>query len=261
MVCNGSDGSDESQKSHHFKKCMTHSLTHSPLSLSTKSHHGFCSYRHTHCDHIILFSQIKHTIQYLYKPYIIATVAARMATNMTTTAPATASATAATKKMKFEEEKKIEDDNDNDMMDVVVATKPKPIVNIKNMNFSYDGENKNIIGLNCCIEPNSKIILVGANGAGKSTLLRILTGQIFMGIQSDEFDINGRKTANDQANGIAYLGGTWKRRRTGFEGMCPYQMDCAASEMMEKWQNQWLDRRNELVKVLGINLNWRMHEW
>jgi ATPase subunit of ABC transporter with duplicated ATPase domains len=190
--------------------------------------------------------QIKPT-HYLYKTYI--TTIERMANNMTTTANTTESA--ATKKMKFEEEKKIDED-------VVVA---KPIVNIKNMNFSYDGVTKNIIGLNCCIEPNSKIILVGANGAGKSTLLRILTGQIFMGIQSDEFDINGRKTANDQANGIAYLGGTWKRRRTGFEGMCPYQMDCAASEMMEKWQNQHLERRDELVKVLGINLKWRMHEW
>lgn len=141
-------------------------------------------------------------------------------------------------------------------------TKAKPIVTIKNLNFAYDKNNgkQNIIGLDCVIEPNSKVILVGANGAGKSTLLRILTGQIFMGIDSDEFDINGRKTANDQANGVAYLGGTWKRRRTGFEGMCPYTMDCAASEMMTKWQTDNIARRDELVRVLGINLDWRMHE-
>jgi CCR4-NOT complex subunit CAF16 len=101
---------------------------------------------------------------------------------------------------------------------------------------------------------------VGANGAGKSTLLRILTGQIFIGIDSDEFDINGSKKPNDQANGVAFCGGTWKRRRTGFEGMCPYTMDCAASEMMEKWQLEHKERRDELVRVLGINLNWRMHE-
>jgi len=31
--------------------------------------------------------------------------------------------------------------------------------------------------VNCTIEPNSRIILIGANGAGKSTLMRILTGQ------------------------------------------------------------------------------------
>lgn len=141
-------------------------------------------------------------------------------------------------------------------------TMTKPVVSIKNLTFYYDKNTgkKNIDGLDCVIEPNSKIILVGANGAGKSTLLRILTGQIFMGLESDEFDINGRKTANDQANGVAFLGGTWKRRRTGFEGVCPYTMDCAASEMMAKWQLQNIPRRDELVRVLGINLNWRMHE-
>ena len=141
------------------------------------------------------------------------------------------------------------------------AKATKPVVTIKNLNFSYDtGGKPNLVGLNCVIEPNTKVILVGANGAGKSTLLRILTGQIFMGLDSDEFDINGSKKPNDQANGVAFLGGTWKRRRTGFEGMCPYTMDCAASEMMAKWQEQHIERRDELVRVLGINLNWRMHE-
>eukprot|EP00957_Ditylum_brightwellii_P201250 15324784-Ditylum_brightwellii.AAC.1 len=79
-------------------------------------------------------------------------------------------------------------------------------------------------------------------------------------MESDVFDINGQAKANDQANGVAYLGGTWKRRRTGFEGVCPYTMDVAASEMMAKWQEQHKERRDELVRVLGINLNWRMHE-
>lgn len=172
--------------------------------------------------------------------------------------------------MKMEEEKKVADadlvtttaemDTGSKAIEAVVET--KPIVSIKNLDFSYDKDSgkKNIDGLNCRIEPNSKIILVGANGAGKSTLLRILTGMIFMGLKSDEFDINGRKSANDQANGVAYLGGTWKRRRTGFEGVCPYTMDCAASEMMGTWQEKNLERRDELVRVLGINLKWRMHE-
>jgi CCR4-NOT complex subunit CAF16 len=140
------------------------------------------------------------------------------------------------------------------------AKATKPVVSIKNLNFSYDKDKPNLVGLNCVIQPNSQVILVGANGAGKSTLLRILTGQIFIGLDADEFDINGNKKPNDQANGVAFLGGTWKRRRTGFEGICPYTMDCAASEMMAKWQEQHKERRDELVRVLGINLNWRMHE-
>lgn len=136
----------------------------------------------------------------------------------------------------------------------------KPPVNVRNLNFSYDVGVPNIVGLDCVIKPNSKVILVGANGAGKSTLLRILTGQIFMNLEYDEFDINGTKNPNDQHNGVAYLGGVWKRRRTGFDGICPYTMDIAARDMMGKWQEENLERRDELVRVLGINLDWRMHE-
>jgi CCR4-NOT complex subunit CAF16 len=136
----------------------------------------------------------------------------------------------------------------------------KPVVTVKNLNFSYDVGVPNIVGLDCVIKPNSKIVLVGANGAGKSTLLRILTGQIFMNLEHDEFDINGTSRPNDQHNGVAYLGGVWKRRRTGFDGICPYTMDISAREMMKQWQEENLERRNDLVRVLGINLDWRMHE-
>eukprot|EP00956_Cyclotella_meneghiniana_P027806 scaffold63326_cov72-Cyclotella_meneghiniana.AAC.11 len=38
-------------------------------------------------------------------------------------------------------------------------------VDIENLTFSYDMHKEpNIVGLNCKIEPNSKVILVGANG-------------------------------------------------------------------------------------------------
>ena len=142
-----------------------------------------------------------------------------------------------------------------------VEASDKPVVNIRNLTFAYEtGGRKNINGLNCVIPPNAKVILVGANGAGKSTLLRILTGVIYLGLEHDEFDINGNATPHDQANGVAYLGGVWKRRRTGFEGIEPFSMDIAARDMMKKWQAENLERRDELVRVLGINLDWRMHE-
>ena len=140
------------------------------------------------------------------------------------------------------------------------ANKDENVVTIKNLNFRYDtGAPLNINGLDCVIPANAKVILVGANGAGKSTLLRILTGVIYLGLESDEFDIAGTATPHDQAMGVAYLGGVWKRRRTGFEGIEPYSMDIAARDMMKKWQDENLERRDELVRVLGINLDWRMH--
>lgn len=157
--------------------------------------------------------------------------------------------------MNTEEIKAIQVMDTGDVVDL-----SKPVVSIKNLTFSYDEGKPNITGLDCAIPPNSKVVLVGANGAGKSTLLRILTGVIFMGLEHDEFDINGSSKPHDQANGVAYLGGTWKRRRTGFEGICPYTMDIAARDMMAKWQEENLERRDELVRVLGVNLDWRMHE-
>lgn len=135
-----------------------------------------------------------------------------------------------------------------------------PVVNIKNLNFAYEKGCKNIVNLNCKIPKNAKVILVGANGAGKSTFLRILTGKIFLNLDAELFDINGNSNPNDQQNGIAYLGGEWTRRRNGFEGICPYTMDIPVKEMMQKWQEEHIERRDELVRVLGINLNWRMHE-
>ena len=91
----------------------------------------------------------------------------------------------------------------------------KPVVSIKNLDFAYDAGKPNIKGLNLVLPPNSRVILVGANGAGKSTLLRILSGGIYLGLTHDEFLINGKSKVNDQSNGVAYLGGVWKRRRTG----------------------------------------------
>ena len=138
------------------------------------------------------------------------------------------------------------------------------VVVIKNLNFRYDtGAPLNINGLDCVIPANSKVILVGANGAGKSTLLRILTGVIYLGLESDEFRHRGHGHAARSGHGRRYLGGVWKRRRTGFEGIEPYSMDIAARDMMKKWQDENLERRDELVRVLGINSTRRlagMHE-
>lgn len=142
----------------------------------------------------------------------------------------------------------------------------KPVVSIKNLCFSYDKTKKQMQGVDCVLPPNSKVILVGPNGAGKSTLLRIMTGGIFMGLSHDEFDINGsggRGVPNDQQNGVCYMGGDGfmgARRQTGMGGTDPYTMDIAARDLMKGWQEEYIERRDELVRVMGINLDWRMNE-
>jgi CCR4-NOT complex subunit CAF16 len=152
-------------------------------------------------------------------------------------------------------------DTDNMLVDSQAEANAKPLILAKNLNFSYIKRNPpTIANLNLTVPPNSKVLLVGANGAGKSTLIRMLTGQIWTGMEYDQFSINGSSSPNDQNNGVCYLGNTWKRQQTGFNGICPYTIDCAASEMFVKWQTEHVERRDELVKVLGIDLNWRMNE-
>mmetsp|Transcript_42745 Transcript_42745/g.129896 ORF Transcript_42745/g.129896 Transcript_42745/m.129896 type:complete len:662 (-) Transcript_42745:87-2072(-) len=165
----------------------------------------------------------------------------------------------------MQEEKKMDDveiSPPSTEAEKTAAAEAKPVMSVKNLNFSYSPEKKNdLVDLNCIVPPNSKVILVGANGAGKSTLIRTLTGMIWGDdVTYDEFDINGREKVNDQVNGVAYLGERWKRRRTGFEGVCPYTLDSAPTEMFTKWQSDHKERRDELVKVLGVNLDWRLNE-
>lgn len=72
-------------------------------------------------------------------------------------------------------------------------------IELKNVSFSYPGENKNILNnINLTIKPYEKIAIVGYNGAGKSTLTKLLMkfyeaseGNIYYdGVDIKEYDTN-----------------------------------------------------------------------
>lgn len=60
----------------------------------------------------------------------------------------------------MQEEKKMDDDSN----DIIMDQNNKPVMSVKNLNFSYTSDRKDIVNLNCIVPPNSKVILVGANG-------------------------------------------------------------------------------------------------
>lgn len=125
------------------------------------------------------------------------------------------------------------------------------------MNFAYF--NKRILNhVNFAISSNEMILLLGGNGAGKSTLLRILAG-IHMIHDFDQFCVMGTARPLDQTNGLAYLGNRWVRQ-TSFTGQSAYIADIRVGDMMAQWQKDHSERRDELVEVLEIDLNWRMHQ-
>lgn len=80
-----------------------------------------------------------------------------------------------------------------------------------------------------------------------------------MARDADKFDVLGTSSPHDQFRGLAYLGNRWERN-ISFCGVSPYMADIRAGDMMKKWQEENIVRRNELVQVLEINLDWKMHQ-
>jgi len=136
---------------------------------------------------------------------------------------------------------------------------PQRLVHVRNLTFQYDeATSPTLCAIDLDIHAGERIVLIGANGAGKSTLLRVLSGT-HLSRTWDAFDVLGNTHPADQFNGLAYLGGVWRRKYTCFSTMCPFQMDIRAGDMMLQWQMDNQARRDSLVRILGINLDWRMH--
>ena len=74
-----------------------------------------------------------------------------------------------------------------------------------------------------------------------------------------EFNVLNSYCPQDQCNGLAYLGNRWVRN-VSFMGQTAYTADIRAGDMMKKLQEEFKERRDELVNILEINLNWRMHQ-
>ena len=131
------------------------------------------------------------------------------------------------------------------------------LVTVKNLFFDYF-DNEILHNVNLSIKENEIVLLIGANGAGKSTLLRVLSG-FHLPKKCEDFKVLGTHSPQDQFKGLAYLGNKWQRN-ISFCGVSPYMADIRAGDMMKIWQNENIERRDELVKVLDINLDWKMHQ-
>tara|TARA_B100001559_G_C16440994_1_gene594394 strand:- start:532 stop:1335 length:804 start_codon:yes stop_codon:yes gene_type:complete len=131
------------------------------------------------------------------------------------------------------------------------------LVNIINLEYRYFKQ-PILLDVNLKINQHEKILLIGPNGAGKSTLLRVMSG-MHMASNFKEFKILDKYSPHDQFDGLAYLGNRWVRN-ISFMGPSPYMADIKAGDMSKKLQSNYKKRRNQLVEVLEINLDWKMHK-
>lgn len=112
------------------------------------------------------------------------------------------------------------------------------------------------------LKTGDRCLLVGSNGAGKTTILKILGGKHM--VEPHMVRVLGRSAFHDtyltSSGDLAYLGGEW-RRDVAFAGFeVPIQMDVSAEKLILGVGGIDRGRREELIKVLDIDLSWRMHK-
>jgi CCR4-NOT complex subunit CAF16 len=96
--------------------------------------------------------------------------------------------------------------------------------------------------------------------SGKSTLLRILAGRH---LTQQEVKVMGLNSFRDTKLNFhrAYLNSDWGMTSIAFVGASvPLMADIPVHKMMQKLQASYPERRDELVTLLGIDLNWHMHQ-
>ena len=73
------------------------------------------------------------------------------------------------------------------------------------------------------------------------------------------FDIQGYRVPQSGIGGISFVGDNW-RRNVSFVGSTAYTIDMEVKNFMKKDQEENKERRDILVDILKINLDWNMLE-
>lgn len=135
-------------------------------------------------------------------------------------------------------------------------------ISVKSLTYAYPGHTPIIGDFTLDLPRGSRCLLIGANGAGKTTLLQILAGKHMVG--RDAVRVLGRPAFHDialTANGeLGYLGPQW-RRDIAFAGNdVPLQGDIGAGKMIFGVEGVDEARREKLINLLDIDLNWRLNK-
>ena len=141
------------------------------------------------------------------------------------------------------------------------------MIHTKQLSHTYDGKNSPALdNISFVANAGQRILLVGPNGAGKSTLLRILAGKLLFkdNVYSHEPPVQVLSkdpfrctTLNHERS---HMDINWGQRTIAFSGHgIPLQCDIRVGDMMTTLQETYPERREELMRVLEINPDWRMH--
>lgn len=126
-----------------------------------------------------------------------------------------------------------------------------PSISVRNLSYTFPDHSIGLHSIVLSLPPGSRTLLIGANGAGKTTLLRLLSGKRLA--PSGTISIGGLDPFKDGLEGVTYLGLEWVLNPI-------VRTDIGVRELLKSvGGDHYPDRKDELVSVLDIDLDWRMH--
>jgi CCR4-NOT complex subunit CAF16 len=126
-----------------------------------------------------------------------------------------------------------------------------PSIDVQNLSYLFPDGSSGLRDVFLNLPPGSRTLLIGANGAGKTTLLRLLSGKRMA--PSGTVSIAGVDPFKFGLEGVTYLGLEWVLNpivRTDID---------VPTLLASVGGDYYSDRRDELVRILDIDLRWRMH--
>jgi CCR4-NOT complex subunit CAF16 len=128
---------------------------------------------------------------------------------------------------------------------------PRPSISVKGLSYAFQDGSLGLQDINLTLPAGSRTLLIGANGAGKTTLLRLLSGKRLA--PTSTISIGGVDPFSASLEGVTYLGLEWVLNpivRTDID---------VPTLLASVGGNHFPTRRDELVRILDIDLRWRMH--
>lgn len=126
-----------------------------------------------------------------------------------------------------------------------------PIIALQDLTYKFANHALGLRNVTLNLPRGSRTLLIGANGAGKTTLLRLLAGKALA--PANTINIAGTDPFKSTPEGITYLGLEWVLNPV-------VRRDIGVCELFASvGGDHFPERRDELVAVLDIDLDWRMH--
>merc|ERR1711966_528610 len=128
-------------------------------------------------------------------------------------------------------------------------------INVRDLSFQYSMLDSAMViqNLTLQLERGSRCLLVGSNGAGKTTMLNVLGGKHMHSEASVQ--ILGQPAFSNTHPGVTVLSGQWARCLGSTNDVSVNEILAARTDLDDLART----RVDELVTILDINLNWRLH--